>query len=323
MRDHSKRLWHLSRRVYDRAVAFSDRLDTGTVVDCGAGLGRLAHRIHRSSPSERDVVSLFTGFDTVAVDEPRRTAREISALRYTNRALLALVRRRGLQTLAPLVNPAGARNLEVLRHPDRPTILITWHVGVIFGLAAALTQRNIPVLVVREGSFYEPIGRMEFAFTRGGPSARARTFGHALRQLQKGGLVLMAADGPDGARTACVPCLGRSFSLARGPFGLARLAGAVLVPCVPRWDGDGRIDVQVSPALTRPRMDTKATFETSYAAAAAGWLQTYLLESPQDLWLYTLRRLLSADASPKSNVTSLVSRPLDERPDSHALQKPF
>ena len=241
---------------------------------------------------------MFNGFHTVAVQQPRWTAREISALRYTNRALLALVGRGGLQAMAPLIDPVGTERLESFRRPSQPTILVTWHVGPIFGLGAALAYHNIPVLAIREGAFYEPTAEMELAFTRGGPNARARTVGQALRNLNRGGLVLMAAEGPDGARTAAVPCLGRSISLARGPFGLARLAGAVVVPCVPRWDYQGRIEVHVGEPLTPPRRpETKTAFEASYAAAAARWLQSYLLASPQELWLYTLRWLLSARAT--------------------------
>jgi lauroyl/myristoyl acyltransferase len=282
-------------------VTLSDRIGAGTAGDHGS-LGRWLHRLTGRSPSEREVLSLFSGFETIAVHEPRRTAREISALRYRNRALTAIVARRGLHALTPLADPAGTECLEVFRRPRRPTILLTWHLGPIFGLGAALAYRNIPVLAIRAGPFYEPVGRMDLAFTQGGPVARARAVGQALKSLEEGGLVLLAAEGPDGACTEAVPCLGRLIALARGPFGLARLTGADVFPCVPRWNNQGRIDVYTGEPLTPPGCDgDKTRFESSYAAAAARWLQSYLLASPQELWLYTLRWLLSARVAPSSH----------------------
>jgi hypothetical protein len=84
-----------------------------------------------------------------------------------------------------------------------------------------------------------------------------------------------------------VPFLSRSIQLARGPFALARIAGAPVRPLVARWRGGG-VEVEAGEALAAP-----ASEEEALAGEAARWLERYLLESPAELGLGLLRSLLA------------------------------
>ena len=94
--------------------------------------------------------------------------------------------------------------------------------------------------------------------------------------------------------TTGVPCLGRSVPLARGPFALARLTRARLVPAVARWNDAGRIDIVVGQALGMDSAGPPAIVEASAAASAGRWFDGYAREHPQELWFCTLRWLASA-----------------------------
>ena len=103
----------------------------------------------------------------------------------------------------------------------------------------------------------------------------------ALLHLKERGFVVLALDGVQGPGLP-VSCLGQRLELARGPFALARLSGAPLCPLVARWER-GRIGIVVGDELAAKEG------EEAFAAAAARWLERYLVASPVEVRLGLLR----------------------------------
>lgn len=288
--------WHAARGLYDRAAAVTSAFGPGFTLSAAGVAGHVSHWAFRRSPSVSDLLELFGGRDTAASRAPLTVAREISALRFKNRALISLVGRHGLVPLARRVRRSPDDALVCFREPARPTVLISWHLGVLFGAAAVLIRERIPALMIRQSPFYDPVPPVELAFTTHVPEARAATMWRAMTRLRERGVVLMAADGTDASTTAEVTCLGRAVRFARGPFTLARMTGADLVPLVPRWDSDGRIVADVGKPLLFDRGAgiNEITVETAAARAAAVWLESYLLAAPAQLWVDTLQRFRQA-----------------------------
>jgi lauroyl/myristoyl acyltransferase len=135
---------------------------------------------------------------------------------------------------------------------------------------------------------------VEIVSTEGDDQRRAASFQRALAHLAGGGFVVLALDVVQGAGLP-VPCLGRTLALARGPFALARLAGAPLVPLVPlvaRWRRGGVEAEAGEPIAVDPKLGP-ADRERALAESAGRWLERYLLSSPSELSLGLLRILLA------------------------------
>jgi hypothetical protein len=114
------------------------------------------------------------------------------------------------------------------------------------------------------------------------------------------GVVMAAIDGPGGASSTTVPCLGRRIVVRRGPLAVARLTGAPLVPVVAQWMAHGRIRILTGSPFSLPAANDPL-FERAAALAVARWLELHLTTYPDDLWPYTLRNLI---ASPMSQASS-------------------
>jgi lauroyl/myristoyl acyltransferase len=263
-----------------------------------SAVGRLVHQLHPHQPAVADVAALFRGTDGDAARHPGAVARRIAALRYRNRAMVALVGRRGLGVLSPLVEDAAVRAIEAVANRGRPTILLGWHLGAACGLAAALTSAQARVLAIRRDALYVPAGGLDLTFMEGDAAARARAVRQALQRLKAGGVLAVAADVADVSLTEPVACLGHAIRLSRGPFMLARVSGADVIPVVPRWTAADRITVHVGDPLV---FDTTSgasveAIEQDAAVAAARWLESYLVEHPDELWVYSLAWLLAQRA---------------------------
>jgi hypothetical protein len=194
--------------------------------------------------------------------------------------------RQGVDPVRPLVR-AGA-DFGALRPP---LVLGFFHVGAVQALGVAVERLPGPVLVLRQGSIHTPRPPVRVESTEGDGQRRAASFRRALDHLAEGGFVVMALDivpGP-GFR---VPCLGRSIELARGPFALARIAGAPMRPLVARWQGGG-VAAEAGEVIAAEAMPDREAWEEALAAEAARWLERYLLESPAELGLGLLRSLLA------------------------------
>jgi hypothetical protein len=245
-------------------------------------LGSIRNRLSRRWPDPEQVRTLFPALSR---SEAARVAWRIAALEARNRLLVECVRRAGAGPVRPLVEAPEA--FATLRPP---LLLGTFHVGAVHALEPALEKLPGPVLALRQGRLYPADLPVEVVSTEGNEQSRATVFLRALAHLQAGGFVVTALDVVPGAGLVA-PCLGRTLELARGPFALARLAGVPVVPLAARWQ-KGRVKVAMGESLT-------SSGETELAAAAALWLESYLLESPGELGLGLLRSLLSSRPAPR------------------------
>src|SRR5687768_2805810 len=90
--------WRGLRQVYDSVMTAVSRMDTATVLAAAGRAGRVSHVIHPRNPSAAEISRLFEGFDSPAAHDAVRTARQMSELRYQNRALFAMVARHGIDS---------------------------------------------------------------------------------------------------------------------------------------------------------------------------------------------------------------------------------
>ncbi|MDP9191703.1 MAG: hypothetical protein M3P06_08360 [Acidobacteriota bacterium] len=171
---------------------------------------------------------------------------------------------------------ALVRENDALRRLRPPMILCTFHIGPTLGLGVLSDRLQGETLVLRGTRF--PLGRAarhDVDLIEGTDQQRAATFHRAIDRLRQNGFVLLALD-PNEAHRIAAPFFGRTLQLARGPFAMARIARAPIVPLVARWVGD-KIELIAGEPL--PVLDD----EQALAAAAAHWLESYLRDSPGEL----------------------------------------
>jgi hypothetical protein len=238
-------------------------------------LGTLRNRLSRSWPSPEQIQILFPHLTSRAA---ARVAWKIGGLEARNRLLVACMLREGLEPVRPLIRPPAFDGLRP------PLILGTFHVGAVHALGAAIESLPGRVLTLRQGMMYTPRPPAELVTTEGNTQRRAAVFQKMLGCLEDGGFVLTALDVAPGANLR-VPCLGRPLTLARGPFALARITGAPIVPLVARWRG-GKVEVETGAPLEG------LNDEERLAESAAAWLERYLLASPAETGLALVRNLL-------------------------------
>jgi hypothetical protein len=268
----------------ERRLDWLARRDLRWALSTAAVLGRVRNRLSRRWPDPEQVRSLFPHLDRSTTS---RLAWSIGGLEARNRLLAASIRRAGLEPLRPLVRVP--ESWAALRPP---ALLGMFHVGAIQALGAALEQLPGPALALRHGSLLVSRPPLELATTEGDEQSRAALFHRALDYLNRGGFVALALDVVQGPALR-VSCLGRPLALARGPFALARITGAPLVPLVARWRSGG-VEVLLGEALPPPEWgEGPESSESALAASAARWLERYLLASPGELGLGLLRNLLS------------------------------
>jgi hypothetical protein len=272
--------WEHLRQSYDHSAAALTRLHLSGTVRAVDALGRLARRVGVHGPSPREVAALF---EWLPPDRLAGIARDIAALRFKNRLAIALVNRGGTARLSELVRPRGERPSAAQLDRDGSRIIATWHVGAIFGIRAAMHRIGRRALTLRDLPLEDS-------------SRRTRALKEAVDHLRAGGLVIAMLDGPGGTSTGRVECLGRSVAFRRGPFALARITRAPLVPVVCTWTRRMDLELRVSPPLQPPVMSDPApiAFEDELASSAARWLDVYLRAEPQEIWLSTLRNFLGA-----------------------------
>jgi hypothetical protein len=223
--------------------------------------------------------------DDVRTLLPHLSANTIARLVRRSRAgamrshlLVETVRHYGLTPVRRLVPPNAA--LAALRPP---LIVGVFHIGPVIALATAVEQLRGNVFIIRRSTLpLERVPSITIETAVGDEQRRALAFHRALQRLRDGDFVVMALD-PEHALRLPVPCLGRTFQLARGPFALARLAGVPIVPLIPRWRGT-EVELAIGQPLTpAPNATTVDDYERSLAEAAGRWLEQYLLEHPEEL----------------------------------------
>ena len=242
--------------------------------------GRTANRVGLHGPSRGEVARLYDWLPARRVGE---VARDIAALRLKNRAVIAVVGHDGVAHLSTLVRWQTANAWTALFDGNGGKVVLVGHVGVFFGLRAAFHAIGRPVLMLRDLPMEQE-------------GSRAAALMRSVDYVRHGGVVVATIDGPGGTSTRDVECLGRRIVLRRGPFVLARLTGAPLIPVVCSWTTRGQILVRIAPPIQRPvnGFSTAADFENDMAARTAHWLDEYLRAEPQEIWLSTLRHYLAA-----------------------------
>ena len=253
-------------------------------------VGRVAHGLGLQEPDRQTVAKLFVG---VPRDRATEIARQSAILRLRNRAALALVHRWGIEPLAQLVAGRSALLPPALAERGGRLVLVVYHVGAHFGVAAALHRWGRSAFVLPGLPLHDW-------------QLRARGLKEAVERVRAGNLVMAAIDGPGGVSTDPVDCLGRRIVLRRGPIMLACVTGTPILPIVARWTNDGAIEVCVGEPITPLGGRDRVTSERALAQAAAEWLDRHLRMYPEDIWPYTLRNLLGA--------------PLAARPEGCAIQ---
>jgi hypothetical protein len=260
----------LARGAFDRIEQFLARAAPSfprSAFAVARAAGTLRQRLSRQWPSTGEVALLLPHLGR---REAARLAGRIAAHEAMNRVLAEAVRRNGVEYLQPLI---------AVRAPvaaiGGPAILATFHAGSIQALGSVLERMSAPVLAFRERLLFPPKGMLAVETTEGDALHRAGTFHRALAHLRQGNLVALAADVVPGA-SIDVPFLGHTLRLARGPFALARLTGAPLVPLIARREGHTIEAIAGDPI---PAGDD----ETALAMALGAWLERYLTARPEDL----------------------------------------
>ena len=173
------------------------------------------------------------------------------------------------------------RNVRVPELPRPPLIVVTFHVGPLLALGAALESSL--------GSVFAPVEQRRDGDTEAHRERlRLQTFYDAAQVLRGGGCVVMALD-PQDAVWIRVPFFGRTASLARGAFALSRMTGAPIVPVVTRWRGS-RVELVSGDPLDAP---DGPDGEHAHAAAVARWLEDYLRTNPEEISLRILEWIRS------------------------------
>jgi hypothetical protein len=247
-----------------RALARLAAVQPAIAFRMASALGALRNRLTQRWPSPAEVHELFPGADA------RMLAMEIGALNERNRVLVRCLLRRGLDPIRPLVTSS----LDVI---DQPCILALFHTGALHAIGAALERMQRPVLAFRIGRIFTPRPPLTILSTKGTPESRAGALHQALLHLRHGGIVAMALDdAPD--QTIEARCFGRPLAIAPGAFALARWSAVPIVPVTACWRSS-RIQIDMHDAIES-------------ASEAAAWLENYLRESPSELTLGLLRKLL-------------------------------
>lgn len=268
------------RRLYDavaRRLARAHLPGTIAVLDA---VGRAANLTALHGPSPSEVAALY---DWLPSRRLGAVARNISALHLKNRAAIALVKNDRTADLSKLVRWSSDSARRELVEGGGARLVVACHVGAFFGIRAAFHGINRSVLTLRD-------------LPMSNAASRASALKRAIDHLRAGGLVVATLDGPGGTSTGEVRCLGRRIVLRRGPFSLARITGAPLVPVVCAWTRQSHIEVRIAAPIERPRsVDLTSTeLEDDMAVRTAGWLDAYLRAEPQEIWLSTLRHFLAA-----------------------------
>src|SRR5690606_12671472 len=282
------------RWLHQRFVDAVTRLDAKAVMDIASAAGRLSAQL-RGRPRPADVAAVLAGHPALASLDPVRIACEAKASTYRARALLALARRRGLDAVVPLLEREGIGPLQSLATPGVSAVVVTWHFGAGCGLSAAFHRYGIRGWALTRNALPAEHASVSLRVGRDGDD-RARALWRAINLLKdEGGVIVVAADGMAGERTRPVPLLGRQARLSRGPFVLARLTGAPLVPVVATWTAARTLKIVVGRPLVvdAPRTDVDA-FETAAARAAAAWMEDRIVAMPSDLRPHIYRALASS-----------------------------
>jgi hypothetical protein len=284
-------LWRLIRALHARLPAEEGPLTWPwpLLLKSADTAGRVASRLRLHGPSPEQLQEVFADKEPADL---RRLARAVVALEFRNRVLLEVVPRAGVDRLRSIVVAD-----ESWKRVEPPAILVAFHTGASYALAAGLPDLRAATLAIRDSPFYGAPRGHAVAFSGGGVEPRAAALLGAVRRLAAGGFVLLAVDRPEGTATPPLGCLGRRIHFRRGAFALARITGAPMVPVTARWEPRGqsiRLEAHAPLPTPAPPPEDGPSFEAALAESAARWLERDLRASPEQLWLGSLFELLDA-----------------------------
>jgi hypothetical protein len=238
-------------------------------------LARLSEPIGSGVTAEQ-ITALFPELDEAGLRAARKRAWSNFLLAES---LDAATTAPGRRPVYPAIVSAPA-----LAELQPPLILVFAHVGPYQAVGPALEGMRGDVLALDRGGVGPTPGITVIA-AGDDEWGRARVFQRAIATLRSGGSVLLAVDGYE-ASTLEAPMLGGVIALARGPFALARMTGAPIVPIAARWRGSSAEVVCGDPIP--PNADEQVT-----AAATGAWLESYLRRFPGEISSPTLEILRS------------------------------
>jgi len=187
----------------------------------------------------------------------------------------------------PRVRVNGEHHLSEALARGRGAIVVTAHAGpwdATASLLAGFTSAEV-IVVMRPERDAEARALHDAARARGG--VRVAHVGEhpldalpLLRHLERGGLVAVQLDrGAPSRRTLDVELFGRPFAVPEGPFQLAALSGAPLVPLFAKRTGYFAYDFVVHPAIELTKRSGRAELERA-AQAATDAMASFLRDAP-------------------------------------------
>lgn len=286
------------------------RVEVRWIVRTARVAGKVLHSVRTSQPTPQEVAEVLSPFGIPA--DAKLIAREIALQDRMNNAVLAVNHAHGSESVLGLIDSASLARIEELMQSPAATIILGWrHVGPPVVLAAAIRNLNAHGRSALVGGLFERhptsgAARQESLETPSRPlenpsekmrSDVSRTAGlwQLVQHLKSGGIVGMQANDPKGT-TLDVPCAGRTLQFGRGPFVLARLTGAPIVPIMKRWTSSHQVAFVVGPPL-RPVEETghaDVEYDRRLAIAAARWIESRIRETPDALRPAAIAGLLAA-----------------------------
>jgi Bacterial lipid A biosynthesis acyltransferase len=218
----------------------------------------------------------------------RRVAWASAGACCKNWNLQRVVRRFGLEAAAELLDWArGPQELCHWHQTGQPLILVTWHSGAPYGVAAGLWKIGIKTLfLVGPPPPFPPPDGLTYVATEGDGLKRAEALHGALRHLRDGGAVYVVADHPTYSKTQ-VPMWGRQISFAPSIGMLARVSGAMVIPILSRWTPRGRIEIKYGDPFRYHQGGPDDLYRR-----VGEWFEAHFLAHPEELEPKYLMKLI-------------------------------
>lgn len=238
-------------------------------------VSRLSTPVMRRQARVQRIRSVFAH---MTEPEARRAERDLRCSMLKSRALgVALSRTRGEPVFPPVA--VGAAFADV----RGPAVLTTFHVGPVGAIGEVVRRVPGEITALHRMDWRFP-SNVAGVYVDDTDMGQAAAFYHGVSALRRGGCVLILGDGPPGHE---VSLLGRVTTLKRGPYALARITGAPIVPLVARWTG-ASVDI----VCGRPIQAIDD--EAAMAQAMAAVLERHLLEHPGEIGDHLLSELSRA-----------------------------
>jgi KDO2-lipid IV(A) lauroyltransferase len=181
------------------------------------------------------------------------------------------------EALAESPSVLNAERLRTALADGRGVVLVTAHTGAWDAAARFLARHvdaNVAIVMAKEP---DEVARALHDGIRGRTGVQVFHVGEhpldalpALRHLRQGGILAVQLDrSPASAQVVSVPLSGQPFAVPSGPFRLASLGGAPVVPVFTRRVGYFRYEVTVGSPITVPPRATEADVREAAVAAVA------------------------------------------------------